>query len=306
MSQLAQKTLPALDWIVPDIIPTGLTILAAAPKTGKSLFALDLGMNVSTGGRVLGRDVRGGPVVYLALEDSERRILERARKMRGDRLACDNLTIFTEWSQMGQTTENAVTELNDYLSTYKTRLVIVDTFGVIMATRSGTGMSFNKDYKDMRQLKELADRHGVGMLVIHHLRKEGATNVMDEISGTNGLRAAADTLMVLKRIGESKQGTLSIEGRDVETQKLHLTLGSDLVWRPVDEPERKPESADVLQYVQQKGEAHYKEVAQALGKSKDAAKKLLQRLRDDGVLETDGKGVYRLKAAEQPTNDEAA
>ncbi|MCH8167158.1 MAG: AAA family ATPase [Proteobacteria bacterium] len=57
---------PPINWVVPDILPEGLTIFAGKPKVGKSWLALDMALAVAGGGSVLGRECLPGPVLYLA------------------------------------------------------------------------------------------------------------------------------------------------------------------------------------------------------------------------------------------------
>ena len=64
------KTLPSL---VDGIIPKGMTVLAGSSKIGKSWMALDLAIAVASGGEFLGRHVRQAGVLYLCLEDTEKR-----------------------------------------------------------------------------------------------------------------------------------------------------------------------------------------------------------------------------------------
>jgi RecA-family ATPase len=58
-----------------ELLPEGLTILAGRPKCGKSWLALHIAMQVAAGGRTLeSTPVEPGPVLYLALEDTKRRL----------------------------------------------------------------------------------------------------------------------------------------------------------------------------------------------------------------------------------------
>ena len=59
----------------------GLSILSARPKVGKSTLARCLGMSVARGRRWLGREVMSGAVLYLALEEHGRMLLEHFQKM---------------------------------------------------------------------------------------------------------------------------------------------------------------------------------------------------------------------------------
>ncbi|MCZ3056475.1 helicase RepA family protein, partial [Acinetobacter baumannii] len=56
----------------------GLTLFAGNPKIGKSWFCLDVGLAVSLGGECLGGVICDqGEVLYLALEDNDRRLNKR-------------------------------------------------------------------------------------------------------------------------------------------------------------------------------------------------------------------------------------
>jgi RecA-family ATPase len=56
-------------------VPEGCILLAGPPKVGKSWLTLGLGLSVASGGKALGRiDVTAGQVLYLALEDTPRRL----------------------------------------------------------------------------------------------------------------------------------------------------------------------------------------------------------------------------------------
>jgi hypothetical protein len=66
----------------------------------------------------------------------------------------------------------------------------------------------------MAGLQQLAIRYRVAIVIVHHLRKEGAEDVLDMISGTTGISGAADLALVLTR---TKLGVrLAGRGRDTE------------------------------------------------------------------------------------------
>lgn len=69
--------------IIERVVYQGPTILAGPPKVGKSFLALGLGTSVASGEPALGDLVvkRPGPVLYLSLEDGERRIRKPTPKI---------------------------------------------------------------------------------------------------------------------------------------------------------------------------------------------------------------------------------
>jgi RecA-family ATPase len=60
----------------------GFSVLAGKSKLGKSWLALNLALAVASGGTAIGSiDVEQGEVLYLALEDTKRRLQGRLRKI---------------------------------------------------------------------------------------------------------------------------------------------------------------------------------------------------------------------------------
>src|SRR5262249_22078046 len=82
-ANLQRLTFPELNYVVPGILPEGLTLLAGKPKVGKSFLCLDVGIAVAEGGLCLGRQCERGDVMALFLEDTDRRMQRRIDKMLG-------------------------------------------------------------------------------------------------------------------------------------------------------------------------------------------------------------------------------
>jgi RecA-family ATPase len=99
-AQIMSTDYPPLKWAVDGIICEGLTKIDGAPKCGKSWLALHLATCVSFGGCFMGSiSVDKKSVLYLALEDNERRIKDHIIKQGG--LANNDLFIETPESWKG-------------------------------------------------------------------------------------------------------------------------------------------------------------------------------------------------------------
>ena len=81
---LMTTPLPAIRYVVDQLLPQGLHILAGAPKVGKSWLALWLCLCVSKGEPVWEFSTTQGPVLYLCLEDSYARIQSRLFQLTED------------------------------------------------------------------------------------------------------------------------------------------------------------------------------------------------------------------------------
>lgn len=112
-----------------------------------------------------------------------------------------------------------------------TRLIIIDTLQKVREL-SGEAYSYRDDYQIIGQLKQLADRFQLCMLIVHHTRKSPANDEFDRISGTTGIYGCADGAFVLsKERRTDSAATLSISGRDQPDQCLHLVRDEEtLQW----------------------------------------------------------------------------
>jgi 5S rRNA maturation endonuclease (ribonuclease M5) len=82
--ELQTLTFPPLRFVVPGLVPEGLALLAGKPKAKKSWLALDIAIAATADRFTLGEiKPDQGDVLYLALEDSMRRVQRRMTKLRG-------------------------------------------------------------------------------------------------------------------------------------------------------------------------------------------------------------------------------
>ena len=82
---------------MPGIIPEGMGLLAGGPKVGKSWLGYALSLAIARGADALGGIPTGTarPVLYLALEDGDRRMKERRQVLLGDEPTPENLHFVT-------------------------------------------------------------------------------------------------------------------------------------------------------------------------------------------------------------------
>ena len=79
------------------------------------------------------------------------------------------------------------------------------------------------DYDDVSALKNISDKYGIAVMVVHHVRKlKDISDPFNEVSGSTGITGAADTNFVLKRSRANETGTLLATGRDIAYQELTL------------------------------------------------------------------------------------
>ena len=223
------------NFVVGTLLAQGLHILAGSPKVGKSWLALWLAVTVAKGEPVWNMTTKQGTTLYLCLEDSVLRIQNRLFEITED--APDSVHFCTECALIGQGLEEQV---EIFLTAHPdTVLVIIDTLQMVRPIHDAT---YANDYRDLSVLKRLADKHGIAILLIHHLRKEKAEDVFHRISGTTAISGAVDSSFTLV---EEKRGSgrakLSCIGRDIEYRELTLERNGENVWELVSDSRTQPE-----------------------------------------------------------------
>lgn len=291
---LNAKHFAPIKYIVPGILPEGLTLLAGKPKFGKSYMAMGLGIAVASGGKAFGSiDCEQGDVLYAALEDNPRRLQSRLRQMLPYPLTMpDRLHIATDWQRVG---DGCVEDVDDWLNEHPgARLVILDTLARIKPKSDGRGTLYDEDHSAIRPLQELAGRRGIAVVVIHHVRKSEADDVFDTISGSNGLMGVADTMIVAARKGDLT--ILAGKGRDIEDYERALTrdaLGGWTIGGDASQLASTNERQKVLDALRaSNGPIGAREVADLTGDPYDNVRRTLTRMAQAGEVCRVGRGSY--------------
>jgi hypothetical protein len=296
-AELLGLELPPIRWSVQGLLPEGVTLLAGKPKLGKSWMGLDIAIAISTGGVALGtRQVEMGDVLYMAFEDNYRRLRKRLEKLLTGE-APERLHIVTEWPRMD---EGGAEALERWLEAHPDTRLVVDILKRVRPRTSPNRSVYEADYEALEAMQRLGAEFEVSILVVHHLRKLGAADPLDEISGSTGLSGGADGVLVLKRDRGRADAYLHVTGREIEEEaELALRWDADLAsWTLVGDAEEyriSQERQDIVRVLTEAEEPMTpKEVAELLGKSVNAVKYLMWKMSKDGQLATAGKGLYSL------------
>jgi hypothetical protein len=311
-AELMSKELPPAKWAVSDVLPEGVTILGGKPKMGKSWLALGLCVSVAAGGYAFGKIAaeRGG-ALYLGLEDQERRLQRRLKKVLAGEDAPDGLEVAWSWPRLDQ---GGVESLRKYIEDRpQTRLVVVDTLKKIRPRESGSRGIYDLDYEALEPLLPLAGQYGIAILVVHHLRKLEAGDPFDMISGSTGLTGGVDGALVLKRDRGKQDATLAIDGRDIEEPtELALRWDADIAsWSLMGDAEEYRLVGERREIIEVLREAHpeplgAKEVAVILGKEDgkgyNATRQRMYQMSKAGEIKLVAHGKYTLPNKPNNTN----
>jgi hypothetical protein len=210
----AQRFAP-VEWAVPGLVPEGVTILGGPPKGGKSWLVLSVALSLSSGTLILGalRNGPARPVLYLALEDSDRRMKQRCAELGHARVP-PMFEYVTECHPA-----RVITEIGEWMAARPGQrpVAIIDTWGKIVTPALKGETIYERDYRLGSEVKSLAADHpGASVWVNHHVRKEGAADFIETISGTYGVGGSADTVAVLARKRGEDTGRLHVAAHDVQ------------------------------------------------------------------------------------------
>ena len=229
MSELFDNAYQGKPPVIDGLLYRGTYLFVGAPKIGKSFFMAQLAYHISTGSPLWNYPVRKGTVLYLALEDDYARLQKRLYRMFG---VAENENLYFSVAA-DHVSKGLDKQVDIFVREHPdTSLIIIDTLQKVREA-GGDSYSYASDYQIITALKDLAAKHGICLLLVHHTRKQNSDDKFDMISGTNGLLGAADGAFLLtKDKRTSNNATLDVSGRDQQDQRLFLLRDEGtLAWK---------------------------------------------------------------------------
>jgi hypothetical protein len=292
---LMAKHFDPVNYVVPGLIAEGVTLFGGKPKIGKSWMAYDFALAIPSGRPVFGSiPITQGDVLYLALEDSERRLKSRLLK-KGVHNPPERLTLVTEWPGLDA---GCISELEAWADAVeRPSLVIVDVLKMVRGGTRANESLYDADYRALTGLATFARSRGIAVLVVHHVRKMESDDPLESLSGTNGLTGAADSVMVLQRDIGTGNCRLYVRGRDIEEAEKAVRFVPEIgTWEllgDAGEVGRTSEREAILAVLRASEKPlSAREVADIAGKSYDAVRKTLSRMAHAGEVTKEGRGLY--------------
>jgi hypothetical protein len=222
-TDLLAKTLPPLRCFVEEMLAEGLTILAGKPKKGKSYLALDMSLSLAVGRQAFMKfATEQCRVLYISLEDGERRLQRRLRQIQPNLTTPRDLHFLYDFPRLG---DGALEALHYYARTFS--VIIIDTLGRILPRDTPARKSLS-EYQEMTDvlgaIQGFAQEQRIAIVLIDHVRKANVEDDGDAIIGSQGKFGAADHALIYGRKGEEKDGVITVISRDLEDQKIVLSM----------------------------------------------------------------------------------
>lgn len=280
--ELLEAEFPEPTWAIPGFLCEGLTIFAGRPKLGKSWLALQWACAVGTGGRFFDQEIEPARVLYLALEDSARRIQKRQKAQRWPRGA--KVDFETAWPDL---LDGGLVELEARILADRPTLVIVDTLSRALRFKQ-------KEVEDttaaLDPLQRLALDYGCSVVLVDHHRKPagGVDDVINDVLGSTGKAAVADAIIGLYRDRGRQGATLKIAGRDLEEKELVVNF--DVLtcsWQLLGDARHTPRTAkesEILEIIDALGQATTQQIADETGRAKGNVSRTLAAMLDRRLI----------------------
>lgn len=250
LEELLKKQFKPRTWLVKNLIPKGLTLLASPTKAGKSWMMLQLSQCIAEGKEFLGYDTVKSEVEYLALEDDEQRIAERTLKQRKGRPFEHGVHITNKAPTLDK--DALLDVLAEKLEENpKIKLFIIDTLQKVRKTKSSKeeNNAYASDYAEIGTLKEFADDNDVAIVVVHHARKAiDEVDPYSNILGSVALQGVVDTMIVINN-RKPEQIMFYAKGRDIGNVSKVIELDDDtkgdtFLWSIVGTPEEQAQARE--------------------------------------------------------------
>lgn len=226
----AEKVEPPF-WVVDGVLPSGLAMLCAPSKLGKSWMVLQLCLAVAEGKSFLKFRTNSCECLYYALEDGKARLQDRLEKIMKGKTAPRGVRFAIKADPLEDGLFDKITE--EIRTFPDIKLVVIDTLQKVRAKVPRNESLYSNDYREMAAVKDFADKNKICILFVHHLRKMAdEADIFNMISGSTALMGAADTIFVIsKKKRTDETATLSMTGRDIQQEDLVISFNkADHIW----------------------------------------------------------------------------
>lgn len=272
-----------IEWLLPDIIPEGaLCILYGRPKSGKSIWALNLAIAEGNMGRFLGRKCRGGRIGLVQLEDPRLLVVNRLKTMCGFAPATLFLSVGRPWS------DEMRGQLAFEIEANSLQLLIIDP---LVLWRPGVNENAVDEMAAlMYELRQVVMLTGCTILVVHHSRK-GTGDYGDNMRGSSAIHGSCDVSIELRQRGEDDgivemrviSRLTSIEPEILEMDPETLTWYS---LGPAGGVKTRQRREEILRFVRESSPCDAGDVVTETGHPRRTVYRDLSRLVSDGLIKS--------------------
>lgn len=195
--KLMSINFPPDQWVIENLVPSGLTILSAQPGSYKTWLLLDMALAVSQGQEFVGKFQTSKSGVLIVDEENSASILQKRLKMLGN---FEELNIHFFIEQGFKLTDNVVARIIKICHEKELSFVTFDSLVRIHDKSENDATQMAEVFRQIRKIT----KEEISVLVTHHNRKSGSDdNPSQAMRGSSDILASVDCHLALKRISGS-------------------------------------------------------------------------------------------------------
>lgn len=299
LQELWDRQFPEIQWVVPNIIPEGFTVIAGKSGFGKSFFSLEIAISASIAGVPLSypslKIEKARNVLYLLLEDKDRTTQSRMHDLMSNIPPDGNFDFLTEKKDL-LLDPNGLSVLENAITEHGYDLIIVDPLETVKPTarKKGRGTAYEQDYEVMAPIRRFCHELGVSILLTTHRTKAETSDPFQSIQGSAAMQATADTTIIMQKTESGP--TMTIRTRETPEVTYAMTQLENGFWKlegVADKVYKSEARMEIIQLLHDAGEdgMQRKEILDST-ENKGAATLLRRMVADGDICQPRERGSY--------------
>lgn len=302
---ILKMTLPEVEFAIDPLISTpGLWLVNGSQKAGKTIFAAQVALTMTTGSPFLERyQTREAAGAMFIEQDDPSGVAALQRILQRSTVPYDRRRFYSICEASFVIEPGFVEFLEGEINSKRLSVVVLDSYTAMRGPRNGATDLVKAESIDLGLLDALAKRTGCLILVIHHASKGSAgLDWSDKAAGTYAMGAHSEGQIFVSRFNDlpstATERLVQIRGRHVRGAELLLrfdeqTLGYELLLEG-------PAASCYPELIRVKeefgvGKFTPKDICNATGMSRAGAHRLIGRLVAGQVARKTSYGEYRLE-----------
>ena len=261
--ELAVMDIPPPKWMIPDLMPVGLTILGGPKKLGKSYLVMQFAKQLVEDGY---------PIFNFAGEDTLN--LHKERQKHVGLGASDDYQFVagrTEYFASPDTFYDSITEA---LKMYPFKVIFIDVMEYCLKPEKVKDYSYYM--KELGRWAKLAHHHEIAIFLVTHTGKNAGqtySNPIDHLIGSTGIGSAADWVLTMLRSHDGQSIKLHSEGKMGKTNNFSMVKKNGIFYE-IDGLERdrilrrKTAQNEIFECIKENPHIKQKEIVEKLNKHK--------------------------------------
>mgnify|MGYP002832115790 CR=1 FL=1 len=288
--ELAVMDIPPPKWMIPDLIPVGLTILGGPKKLGKSYLVMQFAKQLVEDGY---------PIFNFAGEDALD--LHKERQKHVGLGASDDYQFVAGRTEYFASQENFYDSISEVLKMYPFKVIFIDVMAYCLKPEKVKDYSYYM--KELGRWAKLAHHHKIAIFLVTHTGKNAGqtySNPIDHLIGSTGIGSAADWVLTMLRSDDGQSVKLHSEGKMGKPTTFSVVKKNGIFYE-IDGLERdrllKRKSAqnEIFECIKENSHIKQKEIVEKLNKPKgNISRDIIKLLKQNYITGNSSEGYLAI------------